>query len=70
MVCNVCKKEIDEKSNFCPNCGKAISDIAKKIEDTKITATKLKVVAEIVEKIDDVKTLDVLKKYAAKIKTM
>lgn len=66
MICKTCNKNI-ENSNFCPNCGMPITEIAIKIEKAKQDSTKLKLIAEIVNNTKDERTLDFLKELTNKI---
>lgn len=66
-ICKVCEKEIDKNFNFCPFCGMALTEIAKRLNKEKFDIIRLKFINELTEKIDDKKSLEVLNKIASKV---
>ena len=62
LTCEACKKEILKNYNFCPYCGKAISDVAKRLNKEKYDLIKIKLINEVCDQISDKKTLEILSK--------
>jgi hypothetical protein len=67
MKCLNCNEEIRE-FNFCPHCGSANSEIAKKIESTRTVNTRLETLAKLLELVDDEKTLKIIEKFILNLK--
>ena len=62
MNCKECEKEILENYNFCPYCGSAISDVAKRLNKEKVDLIKVRLINEVCDQISDKKTLEILNK--------
>ena len=69
MEKNRCEKcgKILEDVNFCPECGTAISEIAKSLKIENEISIKLETVKDIIALTKDVETLNFLKAYAKNI---
>ena len=65
--CKICEKEFSINYNFCPYCGCAVTDIAKRLNKEKCDLIKLKVINELTQKVSDKKTLKILNDLADKI---
>lgn len=61
--CTFCEKELKEDFNFCPRCGEAISNSAKKLETTKTLNAQLLILATLVKELNDVESLKIVDKY-------
>ncbi len=66
-ICECCGKELNKEFNFCPYCSRAISEEAKKLEDTKMINAGLVMIAGILPSIEDEKSLKVLRDYMNKV---
>lgn len=67
QTCKICQKQIAKEYNFCPHCGSALTEIAKRLNKEKFDVIKLKLLNDIAEKIEDKKTLKQLNSIAEKI---
>lgn len=67
LTCKACEKEILTNYNFCPYCGNAVSDIAKRLNKEKYDIIKIKFINEICDQINDKKTLAILNKIASEL---
>lgn len=66
-VCSVCKKQVSENYNFCPYCGKPLTDLAKELIKTQIDNNRLEVLIKLIDNVDDEKTLKLIKSMVKKI---
>lgn len=66
-ICKICEKEIDNNYNFCPYCGAAVTEIAKRLNKEKCDIIRLKLINDLTDKIEDKGALSVLNKEAKKI---
>jgi uncharacterized membrane protein YvbJ len=67
LTCKICDKQVSENFNFCPHCGGAITDIAKRLNKEKCDIIRLKLLNELTEKVSDKKSLQILNQTAQKI---
>jgi len=65
--CKECGCAIEENFEFCPFCGEAISEKAKKLEEQKSVNANLILIANLMDKIEDRKTLKVLNEIVTKL---
>lgn len=65
--CTKCSHGLDENFHFCPYCGEAISEMAKKLDEQKEINAQLVLISSLMSEISDLKTLNILKEYATKI---
>ena len=66
-ICESCKKELLTDYNFCPYCGIALTDIAKRLNKEKVDVIKLKFLSNLADQIEDKKVLSKIKQIANKI---
>ena len=66
-ICKNCEKDLSKNYNFCPYCGSAVTEIAKRLNKEKCDLIKLKVINEITQKVTDKNTLKILNNLADKL---
>lgn len=66
MNCSKCGKTINE-TNYCSNCGNAISKLAKEYESVRLNSIKLETLNELCSKDIDDKTKQIIKDMISKI---
>lgn len=68
-ICEICKSEIDEGSNFCPMCGEAISENAKIYKKQLEIKAQLEVLANLAKVVKDTRSLELIKSFILKLKS-
>lgn len=66
-ICTECSQKVEENFNFCPHCGLALSEMAKKLDQQKTINAQLVLIASLMNETSDVKTLNLLKEWATKL---
>ena len=56
MRCSLCESN-STNYNYCPNCGRALTEESKKLENSKVLNTRLETLLKLVDVIDDQNTL-------------
>lgn len=66
-ICESCKKELSNDFNFCPYCGCALTEIAKRLNKEKRDVIRLRFLSDLADEVHDKGTLEILNKIAKKI---
>lgn len=67
MICESCSKILSEDFNFCPYCGKAVTQTAIELQKEHKKVTELSLIANMIDLVKDKQTLIMLKKLSEKI---
>lgn len=67
-ICEICKSEIDESSNFCSMCGEALSENAKIYKRQLEIKSKLEILSELSKLVKDTKSLELIKAFIIELK--
>ncbi len=65
--CPFCNQNIENEYNFCPYCGEALNDMAKKVEQDKDKKAQLKLITALANNVKDEQTLKLLSKITEKL---
>ena len=67
MKCKICEAMLPGY-NYCPNCGRPLSEKAIEVEKNKVLNSRLETLLKLAENIEDEETLILIKKLISTIK--
>lgn len=67
IYCSACKNEISENFNFCPNCGRPLTELAKRLVTEQKINCELELLIKLIDYVEDDKTLKLLNALIKKL---